>query len=88
MKEVKITDKFEVLYKERISKNIKLKKEFLDALESFLYDRYSVDDHLLEGKMSGFRSFSVSRDCRVVYTETEKFFLLHSIGTHKQLYRR
>lgn len=86
MKQVKSTSGFRRHYAVRIAKNEALKGAFIESVNAFLQDRSLVDDHPLQGKMSLYRSFSITGNYRVVYSETPNYFLFVDVGTHEQVY--
>ena len=88
MKQIRRTNRFKRLYKERIAVDGQLREDFLDSVEAFLEDRNLVDDHALEDVMSGQRAFSINDEYRVVYIEQEEYYLFLNVGTHEQVYRR
>jgi addiction module RelE/StbE family toxin len=88
MKRIRWSTQFTRLYKRRIARDEQLTEAFWDSIETFQEDRSLVDDHPLEEKMAGSRSFSINEDYRVVYIEGENEYLFLDIGTHDQVYRR
>ena len=75
-------------YRQRIIKNFKLEAKFKQRLKLFLENKNNpiLKDHQLIGSKSGYRSFSITGDFRVIYEETNDGILLHNIGTHNQVY--
>lgn len=75
-------------YRQRVIKNVKLEAKFKQRLLLFLEDKNNplLKDHILVGSKLGYRSFSVTGDCRVIYEETSEGILLHNIGSHNQVY--
>jgi len=45
-----------------------------------------LQDHLLMGKLEGYRAFSVTGDIRVVYYIHDQTAYFVDIGTHNQVY--
>jgi addiction module RelE/StbE family toxin len=88
MKSIKWSTTFTNQYRQRIRIDEQLQKEFQDSVAMFLADRTVVDDHPLEGKMAGWRAFSINDDYRVVYLERDEYFLFIYVGTHRQVYIR
>jgi len=88
MKAIKYSPKFTQHYKERISKDERLVREFLEAVDLFLANRQDSGDHSLGGKMQNKKAFRINKDYRVVYIEREDDFLFLDIGTHEQIYCR
>ena len=80
--------KFEKNFRNRISPNPKLKKQFATLLELFKEGvrDYPLDDHPLVGSMKGLRAFSVGGDLRVVYREKDEHYEFLDIGSHNQVY--
>lgn len=79
---------FEKNFKNHISPNPKLKKQFaarLGLCKEGVRD-YPLDDHALVGTMKGLRAFSIGGDLRLVYRETDEFYEFLDIGSHNQVY--
>jgi mRNA-degrading endonuclease YafQ of YafQ-DinJ toxin-antitoxin module len=86
MKSVLLHKRFQKKYaklSEKIKESFKERRNlFLDDINSPL-----LSIHLLHGKYSGYKSFNVTGDIRVVFKEIEKgAFLFLDIGTHGDLY--
>ena len=90
MIDVRYSDQFKRRYKQRIAKNDKLKKEFIEILETFKADRESpiLNDHQLENKMFYFRAFSVNDEYRVIYILKGEIAIFTNVGTHEEVYVR
>jgi mRNA-degrading endonuclease YafQ of YafQ-DinJ toxin-antitoxin module len=88
MKKIRRTNRFKRLYKERIGIDERLRRDFIDSLETFLEDRTLVDDHSLGGIMTGQRAFSINQEYRIVYIERDDYYQFLDVGTHEQVYRR
>ena len=86
---IKKSGEFQRRFKERISNNQILIKQFKEALALFITDRQSetLKDHPLQMGMHHFRAFSINNTHRVVYRwkePDEAIFL--DIGTHSEVY--
>ena len=84
----KTTSLFDRHFKERIAKNERLLQEYQDSVDAFLEYPTQVDDHSLEGKIVFLRSFALNDDYRVVFRETDNYYLFQDVGTHEQVYYR
>lgn len=89
MKLIKRDKTFEKHFKQRISPNEKLKKQFQERLTLFMTGElgYPLHDHALTGKLIGKRAFSVAGDIRVIYVELENEIVFLDVGSHNQVYR-
>ncbi len=89
MKQIKRDKIFEKHFKQRISPNKKLIKQFVLRLNMFMEGEvgYPIYDHALSGKLVGKRAFSIAGDLRVVYIELEDCIVFLDIGSHNQVYR-
>jgi mRNA-degrading endonuclease YafQ of YafQ-DinJ toxin-antitoxin module len=45
-----------------------------------------INDRPLTGRLKGLHVFSIGGDIRVVYQETNSYYLLLDIGTHNRVY--
>jgi addiction module RelE/StbE family toxin len=89
MKAVTRSPQFRQNFKKRVRFHSRRHQEFLESLEQFIKgNRAELKDHALHGSMSGFRSFSVAPDLRVVYLELDERIVLLDIGAHKEVYRK
>jgi len=88
MKKIQRDKKFTKNYISRVSRNLKVQKQFEDRVRLFLNGERGkpVNDHALVGKKSGLRAFSITGDIRVVYKETIDSFIFLDIGSHNQVY--
>lgn len=79
---------FERHYQKRILKNKKLHELYKEALTLFIQDSNhpQLHTHVLKGKMSSKKAFSVDDDCRVIYIEDEEKILFLDIGSHEEVY--
>lgn len=87
-KPIRETPRFLRNYKSRIATDKELQKNFTSAIATFLDDPVLVDDHPLEAKMAGLRSFSITEEYRIVYRETDEYYLFQDVGDHEQVYLR
>ena len=87
--DVEFTTLFE---KQRKSAPFEIKEAFIETLTLFITEPHhpSLRNHVLTGKLAGYRSIDVSYDWRALFKEaqTEKgtTYIFHKIGTHKVLY--
>jgi mRNA-degrading endonuclease YafQ of YafQ-DinJ toxin-antitoxin module len=90
IKTLKRDEIFDRHYAERIAVDLTLAELFDSQLAIFLTDRENpkINDHHLSWGMQGKRAFSITKDIRVVYVETDETFLFLDIGTHKQVYKQ
>jgi mRNA-degrading endonuclease YafQ of YafQ-DinJ toxin-antitoxin module len=78
--------------KQRQAVPLEIKEAFLEALRLFLTDPVHpvLRNHLLHGKLTGYRSIDVTEDYRAVFRETltgrRALIVFHLLGTHKDLY--
>ena len=88
MKPIRLTKDFEKSYKKRIEPKRNLRDAYLNRVTAFQSGKRneSLNDHPLKGKMKGKRAFSISGDVRVVYEETEHFYIFLDVGSHNQVY--
>ena len=79
---------FEIHYQKRILKNKKLHELYKEALALFIENPNAsrLHNHILKGKMSSKKAFSVANDCRVIFLEDEDKFLFLDIGSHDEVY--
>lgn len=89
MKPIKRDKTFEKHFKQRISSNEKLRKQFRERLTLFMTGEqgYPLHDHALTGKLTGKRTFFVAGDIRVIYVELDDAIAFLDIGNHNQVYR-
>jgi addiction module RelE/StbE family toxin len=88
MKKIEYTKQFQKHLKQRYANQPKVVMRFQQNLELFSQGVRAepINDHPLTGQLKGLRSFSVGGDVRVVYQETEDYYLLLDIGSHSQVY--
>jgi addiction module RelE/StbE family toxin len=81
---------FKKNFKSRILPNKHLLIRYKNRLDVFIKNRWDpiLKDHKLVGKMTRFRSFSITGDVRVIYKEIqrEKYVFL-DVGSHNQVYK-
>lgn len=82
------TKDFKKAYQKRIQKNKKLIKKFDERYDTFSSNPSNpiLKDHVLTGKMAGYRAFSITGDVRVVYYIFEDIVYFVDVGTHNQVY--
>ncbi len=81
--------KFVKSYKLRVAPHPSLVKRFINRVGLFKKNRNSpiLRDHTLKGDAEGFRSFSITGDCRIIYVEfSDNEVTFYDIGTHNQVY--
>lgn len=83
----------EIVYRKKFQKAFnkqsqKIQNKFFEKLEVFKNNpfHYSLNDHALGGEFKGVRSFDITGDIRVHYTETNNVAVFLMIGSHSQLY--
>ncbi len=86
MKSIKISQTFRQYYKKYISHDDNLKQEMKNAIEQFIVSRSAVRDHALGSELTGFRSFSINVNYRIVYKETSDYYVLLRVGPHEVVY--
>lgn len=62
--------------------------KFKNKFKTFENDQfhYSLNNHALTGKFTGWRSFNITGDIRVHYQESGDEIILMNIGSHSELY--
>jgi mRNA-degrading endonuclease YafQ of YafQ-DinJ toxin-antitoxin module len=87
--EIEYDDVFKENYAKRITKDPDLTACYDKQFTLFMADRTDpkLKDHHLSWGMQGKRAFSITKDIRVVYKETDDVFLFLDIGTHGQVYK-
>ena len=76
-------------YRKRILKNSTLVKAFEEKIIIFEKEPFhsSLKTHKLTGHLDGYWSFSVSYDCRVIFSfASEEKVILVDIGKHDEVY--
>ena len=88
MKPIKRDKTFEKHFRQRISPNDKLKRQFKERLTLFIAGElgHPLHDHALTGKLAGKRVFSIAGDIRLIYVEFEDVIVFLDIGSHNQVY--
>ncbi len=72
-----------------LSGNPDLENQIKNKLEIFRNNPFdpTLRTHKLKGKLSDYRSFSITGDLRIVFEFTEEgYALLSDIGTHDEVY--
>jgi mRNA interferase YafQ len=89
MKAIRRHKEFEKHFLKRITPHEKLVTQFEERLALFATGKLGnpLNDHALQGKLTGKRAFSVAGDFRVVYKETKDNIIFLDIGTHNQVYK-
>lgn len=67
---------------------VKIQKATLLRLAMFSLNPYDLrlNNHILSGKWSGYRSINITGDWRAIFRETETGVYFIAFGTHSQLY--
>lgn len=88
-KPIKYAPNYERHFAERIENDETLVGLVENRIALFINNKSdsNLSDHALSWKMQGLRAFSITKDIRVVYEETETTFIFRDIGTHNQVYR-
>jgi addiction module RelE/StbE family toxin len=65
-----------------------VQEKFLEKMAIFVENQFdeTLNNHQLQGKYKGCRSFNITSDIRVIYYVKEGVFILIAMGTHSQLY--
>lgn len=86
--EIKHYKQFTKHLNQRIKPNLNLYTRFKDRVKEFLTNSESpiLKDHQLKGDKKDFRAFSITRDIRVIYYQTEDYVYFIDIGSHNQVY--
>lgn len=70
--------------------NLKIQQRVDKALAVFMNNPFepSLKNHALTGKLKGKRAFSVTADVRVIFEESDHYYLvlILDVGTHNQVY--
>lgn len=79
---------FEKHFSTRIAFSPKLIKQFTQRLYMFNEGvrGYPLNDHHLKGGKYPYRAFSIANDIRVIYYETDDYYVFLDIGSHNQVY--
>ncbi|MBI2314550.1 type II toxin-antitoxin system mRNA interferase toxin, RelE/StbE family [Candidatus Daviesbacteria bacterium] len=64
------------------------KKKFKERRDLFLQDEFNptLNNHSLTGKYTGYRSFNVTGDLRVIFKKNGDEVTFIAIGSHSKLY--
>jgi len=75
-------------YRKRTRTNKKLLLRVQERIEMFRLNTKNplIQDHPLTGSRSGFRSFSVTGDIRIIYSIEGNRVTFYDIGSHNQVY--
>lgn len=81
-------------YSKRFDKQLKkapleIKIKFKNRRQLFIEDPFhpQLNNHLLSGKLKGFRSINITGDWRAIYSEYKNSIVFEMLGTHSQLYK-
>jgi len=85
---VEFKDAFIKSFRKRYSHDTDVQKRFHERLELFSLNPGNpiLRDHPLKGTKTGFRSFSITGDIRVIYVVVNEIAYFIDIGTHNQVY--
>jgi len=88
-KGIKLAKRFRKNLDRRFEGNRSAERLIKERIKLFLLDRTNplVNDHRLLGRLSNYRSFSITGDIRIIYMEYEEYYLFMDIGTHNQIYK-
>lgn len=86
--EILLHNNFKRNYKKRIVPYSKLRTQVDRRIQLFESDMNNpiLKDHSLRGDMKGKRSFSVTKDRRIIYKIERNFYIFLDIGTHDEVY--
>lgn len=91
MKPIFESEIYRTNYKNRILKNTNtsLRLKAREAVKLFIKDKTlkKLADHELKRGMKRLRSFSITREYRIVYVELDDKILFLDIGTHADVYK-
>lgn len=84
-----VTTRFRRSFSRLVAKNELLKQTFHEHMMLFSKEpgHPSLRDHALQGKLVGYRAFSVGYDLRALYRKTKTECIFFDIGTHDDVYR-
>ena len=85
---IQFTHGFIKIYNKRFPPKHNIHNKFNQRIELFSASPNNpiLKDHLLGGKLSGYRAFSITGDIRVVYHVHNDTAYFADIGTHNQVY--
>lgn len=81
--------RFKRIYKNKVKNSEELKKKFWETVSLFSQHPFDprLRTHKLTGKLKGLWAFSVTYDCRVIFSFlNKKTVLLMDIGGHDEVY--
>jgi addiction module RelE/StbE family toxin len=82
------TPRFRRSYKRLVSKNEKLRNLVAERMAIFEKNPQSppLKNHPLQGKLTGYRAFSLAFDLRALYRKEKDTYIFFDIGTHREVY--
>lgn len=82
------TTRFRRSYKRLVSKSEKLRMLVYERMLLFEKDpqHSSLKNHILKGKLEGYRAITIGYDLRAIYREEKDTFIFFDIGTHDEVY--
>lgn len=83
------TPRFRRSYKRLVSKSEKLRNLVNERMAMFEKNPANplLKDHALQGKLKGYRAFSIAFDLRALYRKEKDTSIFFDIGTHKEVYQ-
>lgn len=83
-----LTSRFRRSYKRLVSKSEKLRSLVNERMAIFEKNPAHplLKDHPLQGKLKGYRAFSIAFDLRALYRKEKDTCIFFDIGTHKEIY--
>lgn len=85
---IKYIGKFQKHFELRIKPHSSLVNRFQERVELFVKDSSNpiLKNHVLKGKKSGLKAFSITGDIRVIYFVKDDDAYFIDIGSHNQVY--
>ena len=83
------TTRFRRSYKRLVSRSEELRKIVAERVRLFSEnpDTHLLKDHILKGKLQGYRAFSIGYDLRILYRKEKDVYVFFDIGTHDKIYK-
>lgn len=68
--------------------SLKVKKKANERLMLFEQDKFDpiLNNHILQGRYTGYRSINITGDLRAIYRKTSKEIMFVAINSHSNLY--
>ncbi len=83
--------KFHALFLRNFNRRIKNKRRLIRLYKKqftlFLQcpEHPDLRNHQLRANLHDYRAIFIDNDCRIIYRETEDFYLFYNIGNHKEV---